>query len=83
MEMRRESNVQLDRVDELDVGAGMLEAFAFGRGTLDAGMVGAGVDYSHRLTRGLSAFARGEVGYSYGSESGLGWKALAGLRGRF
>lgn len=81
--MRDLTQTQLDRVDELAVGAGMLEAYAFGRGTLDLGQVGAGVDYSHRLSEGLSAFANGEIGYDWGNREGLGWRALTGLRWRF
>lgn len=81
--MRRELDAKLERAGALDVGAGMLDVFAIGRGTLDAGTVGIGADYSHRLTRGLSAYASGELGYSYGTRGGLGWRALVGLRGRF
>ena len=78
--MRDLARTSLDRVDELAVGQGMLEAYAFGRGGLDHGQVGAGLDYSHRIRKNLSAFANGELGYGWGLNPGLGWKALTGLR---
>lgn len=81
--MREAARTELDRVDELRVGQGMLEAYAFGRGSLSAGTVGGALDYSHRLSEGLSTFAHGELGYSYGDRAGLGFEALAGLRGRW
>lgn len=74
---------ELDRVDRLEVGRGMLEAYAFGRGDLDQGSAGAGLDYSHRLSEDLSAFASGEICYHWGNRRGLEFSALTGLRMRF
>ena len=74
---------ELDRIDKLKVGAGMLEAYAFGRGDLRDGQLGLGVEYGRRLRKTLSLFARGEAGYRYGAKSGLGYDALAGLRWRW
>lgn len=56
----------------------MIEAFAFGRGDLDGGMLGGAVEYGHRVTEDLSIFGRGELGYRYGADRGLAWEALLG-----
>jgi hypothetical protein len=81
--MRDLADEGLDRADTLEVGTGLLKVYAFGRGDFDIGEVGGGLDYSHRLTTGLSAFANGEIGYGWGRSNPLGWKALAGLRWQF
>ncbi len=81
--MRQEATRQLDRIDRLRVGQGMLEAFAFGRGDFVNGIAGGALDYSHRLSTSLSAFGRGEVGYNWGERQGLSWEAMAGVRGRW
>lgn len=81
--MRGEARKELDRIERLKPGQGVLEAYGYGRGGLDFGQVGGGVDYSHRVTDDLSAFLRGEAGYQYGAESGLHYSALGGLRLRF
>ena len=80
--MRDTARAELDRIDEIKVGAGMLEAFAFGRGDLDSGSIGGALEYGHRLSPSWSAFARGEIGYHYGDDAGLGYEGLAGLRWR-
>lgn len=81
--MRGLVRAELDRVDDLEVGSGMLEAFAFGRGDLHSGMIGGALEYGHRISPNASLFGRGEVGYRYGAQRGLGYEALAGLRVRF
>lgn len=81
--MRDRADSRLDEVEKLEPGHGVLQAYGFGRGTLDFGQVGAGVDYSHRISEGLSAFANGEIGYGWGNQSPLGWQALVGMRWRF
>lgn len=78
--MRSEARTELDRIEQLEVGTGMLEAYAFGRGGLHSGIVGGALDYSHRIDKSLSAFAQAEAGYRYGSGAGLEYEALAGLR---
>ena len=78
--MRDAARIELDRIDKLKVGAGMLEAFAFGRGDLRSGIAGGAIEYDHRLSPTVSAFGRGELGYRYGSGSDLSFKALAGVR---
>ena len=81
--MRREATRQLDRIDQLRVGQGMLEAYAFGSGDFDSGSVGGALDYSHRVSESVSLFANGSLGYGWGIAPGLGWRAGAGLRGHF
>ena len=81
--MRDLARAELDRIDELAVGDGLLEAFAFGRGDLRSGMLGGAMEYGHRVTEGLSIFGRGELGYRYGHDRGLAWAAVLGGRLRF
>jgi len=78
--MRGEAHKQLDRIEQLEPGRGMLEAYMLGRGGLRSGFVGGALDYSHRLDKSLSAFAQAEAGYRYGNSPGLEYKAMAGLR---
>lgn len=80
---RDEAKAELDRVDRMKPGSGRVDLFGFGRGTFGSGVAGGGVDYEHRLTRGWSAFARGELGYGWGESRGGQWKALGGLRWTF
>ena len=81
--MRDMANSELDRIDRLRVGQGMLEAYAFGRGDLyGGGEIGGALEYGHRVTHGLSLYGGGEIGYRYGLDSGLGWQALLGARWR-
>ena len=81
--MRDLARAELDRIDLLPVGAGRLEAFAFGRGDAHSGMIGGAVEYGHRVTRRASLFGRAEAGYRYGPESGFAWEALLGGRVTF
>jgi hypothetical protein len=81
--MRDTARAELDRVESLKVGQGMLEAYAFGRGDLSDGVAGAALDYGHRLSRSLSVFGHAEAGYRWGDSKGLGWEAMAGVRGRW
>ena len=81
--MRDDIAAGLDKADKLDVGAGSLDAFMWGRGDLDSGAAGVGVDYSHRISEMLSAFAQGQAGYRYGVAPGVEFSALGGLRWRF
>ena len=78
--MRYLARVELDRIDELEVGDGLLEAFAFGRGDRHGGMLGGAVEYGHRVTDDLSLFGRVEAGYRYGDNRGFAWEALLGGR---
>ena len=80
--MRDLANSELDQIDRLRVGQGMLEAYAFGRGDLRSGMLGGALEYGHRVTPELSLFGRGEIGWRYGLDRGLGWQALLGARWR-
>ena len=75
---------ELDRVDALPVGAGQLDLFGWMRGTDVRGSAGLGIDYSHRLSERLSAFARGTLSHEW-VPFGRHWEAqaLAGLRMRF
>ena len=75
--------MRLDDVDKLAPGAGVLDAYAFGRGDLVNGQIGASIEYKHRLRKNLSAFAGGDMFYQYGQNSGLGWAAMLGIRGTF
>lgn len=80
--MREAAQKRLKEVEALKVGAGALEAYAFGRGTFREGEAGLGVDYSHRINRSWSLFGQGELGYRYGMpNSGLGYSVLAGVKG--
>lgn len=79
----RDASDELDRIDKLKPGQGMLEAFLFGRGDLVNGMGGAAVEYGHRLNRSTSLFARAEAGYRYGLDPGFGYNATVGGRWRF
>ena len=81
--MRGDARDELDRIEKLDAGRGMLEAYAFGRGNLSGGSVGGAIDYSHRLNESLSAVAQAEMAYRYGPSYGLEYRALGGLRWRF
>ena len=81
--MRQEATRQLDRIDRMKVGQGMLEAFVFGRGDLESGMLGGAVEYGHRITGQTSLFSRAEAGYRYGIDPGLGYNATFGGRWRF
>lgn len=56
-----------------------MDLFAFGERRGDDVRVGAGVDYSHRLSEMWSAIVRAELGY----EDELQWRALVGIRGRW
>lgn len=82
--MRDAARESLSRIDSLRPGQGMLDAYLYGRGTLGRGSAGAGVDYSHRISESLSAFAQAEAGYQWDDEtSGLAWQALTGVRWRW
>lgn len=86
--MRGEARKELDRIEQLQPGEGVLESYAFVRGRggpfdFHHGIAGGGLDYSHRISDSWSAFLRGEVGYRYGNNSGLEYTALGGLRLRF
>lgn len=81
--MRDQATAVLDRVDELNVGQGMLEAYLYGRGDLGSGELGGALEYGHRLSPAWSAMLRGSLGYGWGVAPGLSWSALAGLRGTF
>lgn len=81
--MRSEATRTLDRIDALPVGRGLLEGYLFGRGDLDSGHAGLGLDYGHRVSVRSSVFARATAGYQYGAESGVVVDALAGWRMRF
>lgn len=80
--MRGLARKKLDRIESLKVGAGMLEAYAFGRGDFDSGVAGGAIDYGHRVSKSISLFGHAELGYHYGNSNGLGYEALAGLRWR-
>lgn len=80
--MREAAREELDRIDKLDPGQGQLDAYLFGTGDLNAGLVGGGLDYSHRLSNSWSALVRGTAGYRYGDEYGMQFDALAAIRGR-
>ena len=54
--MRDLARMELDRIDKLKPGQGMLEALAFARGDLEAGMFGGALEYGHRVTRRASLF---------------------------
>jgi hypothetical protein len=67
----------LERADSLAPGHGQLDVFA----SADDSFVGGGLDYSHRLTPSMAAFARGWAGWQHlpgGWQPGAG--ATAGLR---
>lgn len=81
--MRETTREELERIERLKPGTGALNAYLFGRGTLDSGAIGGGLDYSHRVNESLSAFAKAEAGYSYGDEREAFYEGLAGLRLRF
>lgn len=81
--MRDLARTELDRIDKLKPGQGMLEAFLFGRGDLVNGIGGAALDYGHRVAENGSVFGRAEAGYRYGENSGLGYNATFGGRWRF
>lgn len=81
--MRDLARTELDRIDKLKPGQGMLEAFLFGRGDLVNGMGGGALEYGHRLNLNTSLFARAEAGYRYGADSGFGYNATVGGRWRF
>ncbi len=78
------ARAELDHVDGLAVGSGHLDLTGFLRGDLTGGMAGGALDYEHRLTSGLSAFGRGEVGRSWGSSgNAMAFDAMAGIRIRW
>lgn len=81
--MRDAAREHLKRVEKLKAGQAMLEAYVFGRGTLTGGSAGAGLSYHHRLTRGLSAFATGEVSNRWGNRGYTVFEALLGIGGVF
>lgn len=81
--MRGLAKNELDRVDKLAIGTGMLEAYVFGNGNLKAGSAGVAVDYGHRVSKALSLFGRAELGYRYGSRQRLGYEAIGGIRVTF
>ena len=81
--MRDLARVELDRIDKLRPGQGMLEAFGFLRGDLVNGFGGGAVEYGHRLSESTSLFGRAEAGYRYGVNPGLEYNAVAGGRWRF
>ncbi len=81
--MRDLARAELDRIDKLNPGQGMLEAFLFMRGDLVNGMGGAAVEYGHKLTAQDSLFGRAEAGYRYGADAGFGYSATAGWRHTF
>ena len=81
--MRDLARSELDRIDKLMRGQGMLEAYMFGRGNFQSGSVGGAIDYGHRLSPSWSVFGHGEVAHYWGEQTGLGWSAMAGIRGRF
>ena len=83
LSMRDAAREHFDRIDALKPGSGSLEALLFGRGTAAGGGVGAGLYYDHRLSTSWGAFAEAEIGYHWGDRTGLGWQALAGVRGRW
>lgn len=73
----------LDRVDKLDPGRGHLDLGAYVRGVGDTGIAGAMLEYEHRVSPRTSIFGDADVGYGWGSQSGLNYQATAGLRMRF
>lgn len=81
--MRDVASKELDRIDGLKSGQGMLEAFLFGRGDLHDGMGGGAVEYGHRLNKRDSIFGRAEAGYRYGADPGFGYGVHAGWRRTF
>jgi hypothetical protein len=64
----------LDHADSLAPGHGRVDLFA----SADQQFVGGGLDYSHRLTPAMSAFARGWAGWQ--NEPG-GWRSDVGAMG--
>ena len=81
--MRDLVSKELDRVDELGVGAGRLDLFGFMRGDLHSGMLGGALEYGHRVTPRASLFARAEAGYRYGEGRGFAYSGLFGGRVTF
>ena len=78
--MRGTARTDLDRIEKLKAGQGMLGAFAFGRGDLSRGVAGLGLEYGHRISDRWSAVARGELGYRYGEASAIEYNGLAAVR---
>lgn len=74
---------RLDEVERLPIGTGHLDFGLRGRGSLSEGFIGAGLDAEYRASKTLSLFGDAEVGYRYGPNPDLEWRALAGLRLRF
>jgi len=81
--MREEVDAGLDRVDALPVGRGFLDAYLYGQGDMRSGQLGAALGYSHRVSEHVSVFADGSLWHDWGERTGLGWRALAGVRGKF
>lgn len=81
--MRKGIGEELDRIDKLQPGQGMIDVFGFATGDLSRGSMGAGAVYGHRISKSLSAFAEAEAGYYYGETNKLGYEARAGFRGRW
>jgi len=73
----------LERAESLTTGRGALDLGGFVRGTGDGGVAGAGMEYSHRLTKRASAFGRAELGWGWGDLDGLNYGAIGGVRLRF
>lgn len=73
---------QLDAIERRKVG-GALDLYGFARQADRDGVAGVGIDYGHRITTDLSAFARGRLGTSWGASSGVWWDVLGGLRYSF
>ena len=81
--MRDSARIELDRIDALKPGTGLLEAYAGVRGNLMGGLLGGFVEYGHRVTPSLSIFGRGSVGYRYGNTRGLEYSGELGGRYTF
>lgn len=81
--MREEADQILDSISIMAPKRSALDAYLFGYGTQSGHTAGGAVLYKHRISNRISAFGKGELGYQIGSNSGLYWSALAGLRGEF
>ena len=79
--MRGIVSKRLDSAEQLEVGQGQLDVYAVVKPTVAAGAV----DYQHRLSRSLSAWASAYAGIA--KAPGGSWEpdagAIAGLRWRF
>lgn len=53
------------------------------RGHGDSGIAGGFAEYEHRVSRRTSVFGQGNVGYGWGTSTGLDYQATGGLRMRF